>query len=142
MDNQRLETLKQKYQSVLDTMQQKNVQLTHVHVQDNKLFIGGVAASEQAKNDVWNAIKAVNPSFDDLTADITVDPSRAQAASASSAGAPSGGQKYQVKPGDSLSKISKQFYGDANQYMKIFNANRNILEDPDEVQAGQELTIP
>jgi nucleoid-associated protein YgaU len=41
-----------------------------------------------------------------------------------------------------LSKISREFYGEANQYMKIFNANRDKLQDPDKIQPGQELVIP
>lgn len=47
-----------------------------------------------------------------------------------------------VQPGDSLSKISRQFYGDANKYMKIFEANKDKLADPDKVRAGMELVIP
>jgi nucleoid-associated protein YgaU len=47
-----------------------------------------------------------------------------------------------VQPGDSLSKISKQFYGDANKYMKIFEANKDKLDDPDKVKAGMQLLIP
>jgi nucleoid-associated protein YgaU len=47
-----------------------------------------------------------------------------------------------VRPGDSLSKISKDVYGDPNQYMRIFNANRDKLQDPDKIQAGQQLLIP
>jgi nucleoid-associated protein YgaU len=56
-----------------------------------------------------------------------------------------GGQNqrhYTVKPGDTLSKISRDFYGDANQYTKIFNANRNILRDPNTINPGQDLVIP
>jgi len=45
-----------------------------------------------------------------------------------------------VQPGDNLSKISKQFYGDANKYKKIADANK--LEDPDKIKAGQQLIIP
>ena len=51
-------------------------------------------------------------------------------------------QTYTVKSGDSLSKISQQFYGSANQYMKIFEANRDQLSDPNKIQAGQVLKIP
>jgi nucleoid-associated protein YgaU len=47
-----------------------------------------------------------------------------------------------VKKGDTLSKISKQFYGDANAYKKIFDANRDQLKDPDKIQPGQVLRIP
>ena len=51
-------------------------------------------------------------------------------------------QVRRVQPGDTLSKISKQFYGSANQYMKIFEANRNQLTDPDKIRVGQQLIIP
>ena len=57
----------------------------------------------------------------------------------------SGGQdqrRYTVKPGDTLYKISSQFYGDSNQYTKIFNANRNTLRDLNTISPGQELVIP
>jgi nucleoid-associated protein YgaU len=51
-------------------------------------------------------------------------------------------QYYTVKSGDTLSKISKQFYGDANQYNKIFEANRPMLSNPDKIYPGQNLRIP
>jgi nucleoid-associated protein YgaU len=51
-------------------------------------------------------------------------------------------QFYDVKPGDNLSKIAKQFYGDANKYHQIFEANRPMLKDPDEIYPGQKLRIP
>ena len=51
-------------------------------------------------------------------------------------------QFYEVKSGDSLSKIAKQFYGDANKYNAIFDANRPMLKDPDEIYPGQKLRIP
>jgi nucleoid-associated protein YgaU len=47
-----------------------------------------------------------------------------------------------VQPGDTLSKISKHFYGDANQYIKIFKANRDKFSDPDKIRPGVELVIP
>ena len=49
---------------------------------------------------------------------------------------------YQVKSGDTLSKIAKDVYGDANQYPQIFEANRPMLKDPDEIYPGQVLRIP
>ena len=49
---------------------------------------------------------------------------------------------YTVKSGDSLSKISKEFYGDANQYNKIFEANRPLLKDADDIFPGQVFRIP
>jgi nucleoid-associated protein YgaU len=49
---------------------------------------------------------------------------------------------YTVVSGDTLSKISKQFYGDANQYNKIFEANKPMLKSPDKIYPGQNLRIP
>jgi LysM repeat protein len=135
----RFNELKQKYQTVLTTADQQHVQFQNLHVQDNKLFIKGTAPSDDAKNKFWDQIKLVNPNADDITADISVDSSRAQGAAV---GGATGGQTYTVKPGDTLSKISKQLYGDSNEYMTIFYANRNTLNDPNKIQVGQQLTIP
>ena len=69
-----------------------------------------------------------------------MDQSRAQGAAAG--GGSGSGESYTVKAGDTLSKISKQFYGDADEYMRIFYANRDQLNDPDKIQVGQQLAIP
>ncbi len=86
----------------------------------------------------------MDASYSDLTADITINEALAPKAQATGAGV-GGGQstrKYTVAAGDTLSKISRQFYGDANQYMKIFEANRDKLKDPNQIRPGQELVIP
>jgi nucleoid-associated protein YgaU len=49
---------------------------------------------------------------------------------------------YEVKSGDSLSKISKEVYGDANKYSAIFEANKPMLTDPNKIYPGQKLRIP
>ena len=49
---------------------------------------------------------------------------------------------YTVKRGDTLSKIAQAHYGDATQYPRIFEANRPLLQDPDEIYPGQTLRIP
>jgi nucleoid-associated protein YgaU len=51
-------------------------------------------------------------------------------------------QFYTVVKGDTLSKIAKQFYGDANAYMAIFEANKPMLNHPDKIYPGQNLRIP
>ena len=59
------------------------------------------------------------------------------------AGAESTADKiYEVKSGDTLSKIAKAEYDDANAYMKIFEANRDILKNPNLIYPGQKLRIP
>jgi nucleoid-associated protein YgaU len=138
---QRFNDLKQKYTSVLNMADQQKIQFQNLHVQDNKLFIRAIAPSDDAKNKFWDQIKLVNPNAEDVTAEISVDSSRAMGATAGG-GAGRGGETYTVKSGDTLSKISKQFYGDANEYMRIFYANRDKLNDPDKIQIGQQLAIP
>jgi nucleoid-associated protein YgaU len=127
----RLSELKQKYDRALKMMTEKGIRLQNLHVQDDKLFMRGAAPSEQAKGEVWSAIVAADAAHADVALDLTVDPSLAPAE-----------QSYSVKSGDTLSKISKQFYGDANKYMKIYEANRDTLSDPDKIKPGQVLKIP
>jgi nucleoid-associated protein YgaU len=134
----RLEELKTKYQTVLKAVQEKSVRLANLHLQDNKLFVRGAAPSQAVKNHIWDLIKIINPKFDDITADITVDESLAPKPAAP----PPVPRTYTVQAGDTLSKISRQFYGDAGKYMKIFEANRDKLSNPDLIKVGQVLTIP
>lgn len=49
---------------------------------------------------------------------------------------------YIVQSGDSLSKISKKFYGDANHWKRIYEANRDVVKNPDLIQPGWTLRIP
>jgi nucleoid-associated protein YgaU len=55
---------------------------------------------------------------------------------------PPAAQSYVVVAGDSLSKIARRFYGDANRWQKIFEANRDTVKDPDKIFPGQTLEIP
>jgi LysM repeat protein len=61
-----------------------------------------------------------------------------------SPGAPAVGeaQIYEVKSGDTLGAIAQRFYGKASLYPKIFDANRDILTNPDLIKVGQKLKIP
>jgi len=126
-----LEQLKLKYGSVLNAISQSGVHLTHVHIQDDKLYIEGTCGTEAIKNKMWDQAKLVDPTYSDLTLNLSVDPSLAPKQ-----------QTYTVAAGDSLSKIAKQFYGNANEYMKIFEANKDKLTDPNTIKVGQQLVIP
>lgn len=53
-----------------------------------------------------------------------------------------GEQQYTVQSGDNLSKIAKNLLGDGNAWKKIFDANRDVLDDPDKIRPGQTLKIP
>jgi nucleoid-associated protein YgaU len=143
-DDKRFEQLKQKYQSVQNAMAQNQVRLQNLNMQGDKLFMRAEAPSEQAKNIVWEQIKLIDPSYSDLICDVTVVEAAQPRTQTAGAGIGGGQQSrtYTVQAGDNLSKISKQFYGTADQYMRIFEANRNQLDDPNKIRAGQELVIP
>jgi nucleoid-associated protein YgaU len=126
-----LDALKQKYQPVIDLAAKRGVAWKNVHIENDKLLIRGAAPNDAIKNEVWTAIKAVDPVFADLTVDITIDAALKVPETI-----------YAVAPGDTLSKIAKHYYGDANQYMKIFEANKDQLKDPNMIQVGQKLRIP
>ena len=138
----RFEQLKLKYQSVLNFIQSQGVQLQNLNMEGDKLLIRASAPSADLKNRVWDQIKLVDPSFSDLIADIQAPAAAAAAAAAAGTSSTPAARTYTVQPGDNLSKISKQFYGDANKYMKIFEANKDKLTDPDKVKAGMDLLIP
>jgi nucleoid-associated protein YgaU len=126
-----LDTLKAKYQAAIDLGKELGVSWKNVHVEGEKLLLRGAAPNDEIKNHVWDAIKKVDKDYSDLTADISVD-----------ASLPVPTRTYVVKSGDTLSKIAKEFYGDAGEYMKIFKANDKQLTDPDKIKVGQELVIP
>ena len=133
-----LEQVKGKYQSVLTLMDQLGVRLQNLHVQENKLFLKGTAKTKADSNRIWDQIKLVDKNYSqDLMAEITYD---TEASAAPPAGQTT--KTYTVKAGDTLSKIAKQHYGNANSYMKIFEANKGLLKDPDKIQVGQVLNIP
>ncbi len=129
-----LEQLKAKYQKAIDLGKQRGVAWKNVHLENDKLLIRGAAPSDAIKNEVWSAIKAIDASYADLTVDLGVDPSLPVPAAAA--------KIHEVVAGDTLSKIAKQFYGDASKYPKIFEANRDQLSDPNLIKPGQKLKIP
>ena len=153
-DNPNFERLKQKYQPALNAIGQQQVRLENLHMQGDQLFIRGEAPSQEAKNRVWDQIKLVDATYSDLIADIRVSETATATATQTETVAPKvqtagaaigGGQasrKYTVVSGDTLSKMSRHFYGDGGKFMKIFEANRDRLSDPNKIQVGQELEIP
>jgi nucleoid-associated protein YgaU len=139
MADTKLDPLKLKYQSVLNLMNDLKVQLKNLHVQGDKLVIRGEAKTKQDSYKVWDQIKRVDKNYaQDLMAEITY---------LSDAPAPKPQNTptlriHKVVAGDTLSKIAKHYYGKAGDYMKIFDANKDKLKDPDKIFPGQELVIP
>jgi nucleoid-associated protein YgaU len=105
---------------------------------DGKLHFVGTVKSEADKNEIWSAIKTIPSWQNDVVADIKVTGGGGGGGTATATKT----RTYTVKAGDTLSKIAKEFLGDANQYMKIFEANRDQLSNPDLIKPGQVLNIP
>lgn len=103
---------------------------------DGKLYFKGTVATEAEKNTIWDAIKTVPAWRDEVVADIQVTGGPAAAAPAASA------KTYTVKSGDTLSAIAKAHLGNANDYMKIFELNKDQLTDPNKIKPGQVLRLP
>jgi nucleoid-associated protein YgaU len=117
---------------------------------EGKLHFTGTVATDDDKNQIWNAIKTIPEWQKEVVADIRVTggPAAPRAAAPAPAPASTGtsaaaaGRTYTVQPGDTLSKIAKEHLGNANAYMKIFEANKDQLTDPDKIRPGQVLQIP
>jgi nucleoid-associated protein YgaU len=105
--------------------------LTGIEERDGKLYFKGTVATQEDANKIWDAIKTIPTWPKDVVADIQARPGAAGAA-----------RTYTVKAGDTLSRIAKDALGDGNAYMRIFEANRDQLTDPDEIKPGQVLKIP
>jgi nucleoid-associated protein YgaU len=116
--------LKDKYQPVADFMSAHAFQIEHFHAENGKAVLAAAAPTEYLKNCAWDEIKKIDPAFEDLQHAITVSTET----------------QYEIKPGDNLSKISKMFYGNANEYHKISQANG--IANPDLIRVGQHLKIP
>ncbi|MDZ7640267.1 MAG: LysM peptidoglycan-binding domain-containing protein [Bryobacterales bacterium] len=131
----RLETLKLKYQSVINAAKQMGVRLTNIHVENDKLLVRGAAPSAEIKNRVWDQVKLVDASYADFVGDISVDESLAPPEKEL--------KTYTVVKGDSLWKIAQNHWGKGALYPKLIAANPDQLKDENSViHPGDVLVIP
>jgi nucleoid-associated protein YgaU len=124
-------TLRDKYNHAIQVAKGFRMQGS-AEERDGKLYFKGMVQNQDEVNKIWDAIKTVPDWRNDIVGEVTIDPN-ARAASA---------RTYTVKAGDTLSKIAREHLGDANAYMKIFEANKDQLSDPDKIKPGQVLKIP
>ncbi len=118
---------------LLKTVQDLGLEIDGLGVKYNadedKVEVHGTANSQEDKEKVVLAlgnVKYVAQVEDNLTVDADDEPES---------------QLYEVKSGDNLSSIAKEFYGEPD-YMKIFEANKPMLTDPNKIYVGQMLRIP
>ncbi len=119
-----------KYQSVLSLGETLNIQNGDVTEENGVLKVVGTANTQYEKNLLWNAIKTAGgeePS--DIMADISVADESVY-------------HRHTVASGETLGKIAAHYYGSAGKYTAIFEANKDILNNPDVIHPDQELVIP
>ena len=121
--------LRDKYNNAIQTAKGYRMQGS-AEERDGKLYFKGQVKNQDEVNKIWDAIKTVPDWRNDIVGEITIDPNAPKDAT------------YTVKAGDTLSKIAKEHLGDAGAYMKIFEANKDQLTDPDKIKPGQVLKIP
>ena len=121
--------LTDKYKTILDVGKQLDLKFGEVKEDAGKLKIQGTAAYQLDKDLFWDAIKSVPGAEKEIVADIKV-------ANKDIFGV------YTVKSGDTLSKIATKYLQNPKRYTDIFNMNKDILKNPDQIDVGQKLRIP
>lgn len=121
--------LKEKYSAVLELGKQLDVKNGDVKEEGGKLHVKGTTTYALDKDLLWDKIKTYSGWENEIVADIKVEKTDIYGV-------------YTVKSGDTLSKIAKQLFGNANRYMDIFNLNTDILKNPDLIKVGQKLKLP
>jgi hypothetical protein len=126
-----LDSLKQKYQSVLNLVREKGVSLKHLHMEGDKMYMQGFAPNDDIKNAIWDQIKVVDAAFADLTCDLSIDSTL-----------PIPVRTHTIAKGESLWKISEHYYGNGAHYKKILEANKETIENENKIYPGDVLVIP
>ncbi|SFD17950.1 LysM peptidoglycan-binding domain-containing protein [Flavobacterium phragmitis] len=120
-------SLQDKYKEVTDLASQLGATNLEVREQDNVLYIDGIVKSAEDKEKLWNAYGTIDPDY--RSADVVMNIKVAE----------SNSKEYTVKSGDSLSKIGKEF---GVSWQTIFEANKDVISNPDLIQPGWKLKIP
>ncbi len=123
--------LTDKYGDVYILAQSLGVSGLNATEADGKITLSGTAPTAYALNQIWDKVKSIDPDLKD--GDLGVDMGVARSDIYG---------EYEVKAGDTLSAIAKKLSNGKLSYTQIFEANRNILSDPDKIQVGQRLVIP
>ena len=121
--------LKDKYEDSLEVGKVVGLKNLEAKEEGGKLKLSATAEHEFDKNELWQSLKAHTGWENEIQADIKVEKSDIYGV-------------YTVKSGDTLSKIAKYVYSDANKYPKIFEANKDQLSNPDLIKVGQKLKLP
>lgn len=124
--------LMEKYQSLIDLANQLGISGLNTREENGVLHVEGVAGSADAKQQLWDEYGRLDPEY--RSGEVVLNISAPEGGTSSS-----GGSTYTVQSGDTLSKIGSHY---GVSWQKIYDANRDKLDNPDKIFPGQELTIP
>lgn len=120
-------SLQDKYSEVANLASELGIENLQVREQDNVLYIDGTAKTAADKEKLWNAYEKIDPEY--RSADVVMNIQVEESVS----------REYTVENGDSLSKIGKAY---GVSWQDIYEANRDIITNPDLIQPGWKLKIP
>ncbi|HXF43731.1 MAG TPA: LysM peptidoglycan-binding domain-containing protein [Pyrinomonadaceae bacterium] len=122
-------SVQEKYQSLLELANQNGTSYELSEGENGTLIITGTAPNAEAKQQLWDEYNRIDPDF--KSGDLILNISTAESSQSV--------HTYTVEPGDNLTKIGKKY---GITWKSIWDANRDILKDPDKIYPGQELKIP
>ena len=119
-------SLTAKYQSLIDALKTQATGQPTIAEKEGVLYIDATVSSQQQKDNLWNIYNQIDPDYraGDLRLNLEVTGT---------------GEEYEVKPGDSLSKIGARY---GVSWKSIYDANKDIIKNPDLIQPGWKLKIP
>ncbi len=130
--------LTNKYQSLIDMANQLGISGLNVNEENGVLKVDGVAGSAEAKQQLWDEYGRLDPDYRSGDLVMNISAPEGGSSSGSSGSGSSSSSTYTVQSGDTLSKIGSHY---GVSWQKIFEANRDKLDDADKIRPGQELTI-
>ena len=128
-------SLKDKYQSALDFAKEHGAEMENYHEEDGSIVFNGTVPTPFVRNAIWDKLKSINGLAKDdaapseVKANIKVSDDSVY-------------HRHTVVAGETLGKIAKHYFDDASKYVAIFEANKDILKNPDLIVVGQVLSIP
>ena len=103
-----------------------DLRITTAH---GKTVISGIARYQVDRDQLFEAIKRLDGWDHNVVVDVTVERHDIRG-------------YHTVRPGETLASIARRYFGDPSKDLKIFDANRDRMNDPDQILPGQQLLIP